>query len=147
MMGWGRFLLALCVAASFLFSADVEAAKKKKAEPMTIIKASDTQYNHAKLVRSKKVKKKKFLWFKKKKKAKTIAPVQARVNMQPIVPAVASPSVLAPASDQLDTSVGELRKGSENELQLSKEKLVEDKAALLPEETESEVVKPKAAKE
>lgn len=143
MTAWSRLFLVFCVAASFLVSADLEAAKKKKAEPVTIIKASDTQYKHAKLVRTKKVKKK-FLWFKKRKPEKTIAPVQSRLNVQPMVPTVVSPAVVEPSSELLDTTGNGPLKGSDRELIRAAEEIEgsEEAERLLPSDAEADAAKP-----
>lgn len=65
---WLSVLLAL--SGAVLLPPDMDAAKKKekKAVPVKIVKASETKFKHAKIVRPKESKKKGFLWFKKKDK-------------------------------------------------------------------------------
>lgn len=93
-------------------------AKKKseKAMPVKIIKASETQFKHAKIVQTKEVKPKRFLWFKKKnpkvKKPKMARIAQSPVNTDILEPRVEQPTVLptpqAPVKGEDATSVQKL---------------------------------------
>ncbi|MBK1878386.1 hypothetical protein [Pelagicoccus mobilis] len=74
------------------FSPELDAAKKQdKTIPVKIVKASDTKFKHAKLVQPKQqVKKKRFLWFK-KKEVNRLEPKKARLNGALKKPAVVKP--------------------------------------------------------
>lgn len=61
------FILFFYAVTTLGFVPSADAAKKKdKVVPTKIIKASETKFQHAKILDKKRVKKKRFLWFKKK---------------------------------------------------------------------------------
>ncbi len=80
-----HFLFIVFAMGLIVISIEQAEAKKKteKAMPVKIIKASETQFKHAKIVKTKEVKPKRFLWFK-KKSPKVKKPKMARVVEEPL---------------------------------------------------------------
>lgn len=61
--------------------------------PVKVVKASETKFKHAKIV-EKKVKKKRFLWFR-KKESKVVEPRMATVAVKPVAPSIEQPKAEA----------------------------------------------------
>lgn len=95
------FFVVLTVG-SLMLSPSLEAAKKKSsgAVPMKIIKASETPFKGANLVKEAPVKQKKFLWFKKKTN-KTVEPRMAPIANQAVPQTVQRPAIEEPAKELL----------------------------------------------
>ncbi|EDY82016.1 hypothetical protein VDG1235_1636 [Verrucomicrobiia bacterium DG1235] len=128
-----------------MLSSNIEAANKKpKAEPMKIIKASETQFKHAKLVQTKKVKKKKFLWFK-KKKTKLIEPETIPLASQLAVSKVQKQEIENPAADELIVPVTKALPNREAEVESSGGLLV--RPQILDTDTKVRVVEESASAE
>ncbi len=109
-----RLLLFVSVASLLASPFEAVAAKKKqgKAMPVKIIKASETPFRNARIIEKKKVKKKRFLWFK-KKEAKVEQPKMAPIVTVPLSAELRQPQVeetkLIPIPDspvELDSKKG-----------------------------------------
>ncbi len=89
-----RLLLLMSLASLLAMPFEAAGAKKKqeKAMPVKIIKASETPFRNARIIEKKKVKKRGFLWFK-KKEVKVEQPRMARVVTQPRSIEVRQPEV------------------------------------------------------
>lgn len=102
MRGVRLALFFALLAALLALPLEAEAAKKKdKVIPMKVIKPSEAPFKQAKIAQKKKVKAKRFLWFKKKgskEPARAVTVTPARASLQAESPPVKKPAVLAPAS-------------------------------------------------